>query len=244
MADDKESSQNAAYVEWKGWVTDLPFGYLPRGEVVYFERELRGVTAKSTPVRDVLEVGFGNGTFLEYCRLRGWAVTGTELQPELVAAAKDAGFDAYLAEELDKIPDAAFDLIVAFDVLEHIPQADIVDLLSTLSAKLRRNGVMVFRFPNADSWLGNPLQFGDPTHVTAIGYLKMTNFALRAKLEIVAFRATTRHGFATSFAHGIYSVLAGPVISAAAFVKRMLYFPDIPVVLSTSNVVCVVRLSE
>lgn len=241
MADDKAPPQNAAYVEWKGWVTEASFGYLSRGEIAYFGRELRGVTGKSVPIRDVLEVGFGNGTFLEYCRRSGWAVTGTELEPELVTAAKDAGFDAYLAGEMDKVPDASFDLIVAFDLLEHIPQADIVDLLSTLSAKLRRDGVMVFRFPNADSWLGNPLQFGDPTHVTAIGYLKMTNFALRAKLEIVTFRAATRHGFATSFAHGMYSVLAGPVIAAVAWIKRMLYFPDIPVVLSTSNVICVAR---
>lgn len=244
MTDDEESPQNAAYVEWKGWVTEVPFGHLSRGDIAYFGKELRGVGGESSPIHDVLEVGFGNGTFLEYCRSRGWSVTGTELEPELVAAAKNTGFDAYLAGDLDKIPDASFDLIVAFDVLEHIPQADIVDLLSILSAKLRKNGAMVLRFPNADSWLGNPLQFGDPTHVTAIGYLKMTNFALRAKLDIVAFRPTARRGFSTSFAHGMYSVLVGPVISAIAFVRRMLYFPDIPIVLSTSNVICVARPSE
>ena len=69
----------------------------------------------------------------------------------------------------------------------------------------------------------------------------MAYFALQANLDIVRFRGATRHGFATSFVNGVYALVAGPIIAVIAFLKRMLYFPGIPVVLSTSNVICVVR---
>ncbi|WP_349899496.1 class I SAM-dependent methyltransferase [Parafrigoribacterium soli] len=238
---DESAPQDTSYVEWKGWVTEVPFGDLPRGEKAYFNRELRDVTRRARPIRSVLEVGFGNGAFLEYCRGRGWQVAGTELELELIDAARIRGFTAYSPADVDKIPDDSLDLIAAFDVLEHIPQEHVVALLQTLSTKLRSDGCMIFRFPNVDSWLGNPLQFGDPTHVTAIGYLKMTNFALRSGLRIVTFRAATRHGFATSIPHGIYGVVVAPIVDTIAYLKRLLYFPGIPVVLSTSNVVCVVQ---
>jgi 2-polyprenyl-3-methyl-5-hydroxy-6-metoxy-1,4-benzoquinol methylase len=234
-------STSSDYVEWKGWVDQTPFGLLERGETRYFDDELRGVIPGDGRALRVLEIGYGNGSFLTYCREKGWDVIGTELEDGLLESATRAGFTALPAHELDRVPDDSFDLIAVFDVLEHIPQEHIPGMLSTLAAKLRADGRMIFRFPNADSWLGNPLQNGDPTHVTAIGYLKMTYFALQTSLDVVAFRAARRHGFQTSTANGLYKLFAGPVIDVMATVKRLLYFPALPVVLSTSNVVCVVR---
>ncbi len=238
---DDTASDSAAYLAWKGWGDQQPFGTLTAGEADYFRRELREATSAGHPVSDVLEVGFGNGTFLAYCRERGWNVAGTELGPESIAAGEQAGFAVHPAEWVDAVPDDSFDLIAAFDVLEHIPQDDIVGFLSTLASKLRPSGTLILRFPNADSWLGNPMQYGDPTHVTRIGYLKMQYFALRAGFEIAAFRATKRHGFRTSFVHGIHSMIVGPVIALGAAIARAIYFPALPVVLSTSNVICVLR---
>lgn len=240
MAHDDDASASAAYLEWKGWGIEQPFGSLSNGDTAYFTKELREAT-RNSPIQDVLEIGFGNGTFLAFCRSRGWKVTGTELGAESIAAGKAAGYDVHPADYLTDIPEESFDLIVAFDLLEHIPQDEIVGFLTALSARLRKGGTLVLRFPNADSWLGNSMQHGDPTHVTAVGYLKMKYFALRANLDVVAFRGATRRGFATSFVHGLYSVTAGPIVDAAAFAKRMLYFPGLPLVLSTPNVVCVAR---
>jgi SAM-dependent methyltransferase len=241
MSQSDESSGTSGYTKWKGWVEDSPFGDLERGEAAYFAAELSEVRSSGPAIHDVLEIGFGNGAFLSYCRAQGWNISGTELGAELVRAGKAAGFDARHADELDTIADHSVDLIAAFDVLEHIPQDDVVEFLSALSHKLRSGGHLLLRFPNADSWLGNPMQNGDPTHVTAIGYLKMTYFALHAGLELVSFRATKRHGFTKSFTHGLHRILAGPLIDLTAAVKKALYFPALPVVLSTSNVVCVLR---
>ena len=233
-------ANDSAYVAWKGWVDTVPFGELDAGERQYFRAELKKVIRSGPQIRTVLEIGYGNGTFLAYCREQGWDAVGTELDAELVAAGAKAGYSVFPADQSDKFDNQSFDLIVILDVLEHIPQDDIVGFLSTLGEKLRPGGRMLMRFPNADSWLGNPLQNGDPTHVTAIGYLKMTYFALQSSLRIVSFTGARRRGFKTSVLHGIYNVTAGPLLRINAAIKRVLYFPFLPVVLWTSNVVCVV----
>lgn len=241
MNQDEPTSNGSSYVAWKGWVEETPFGHLDAGERQYFSAEMRQVLAQRPQIVDVLEIGFGNGSFLSYGREQGWNVTGTELDPELVTAGQALGFAVFPADHIDDIPDRSIDLIAMFDVLEHIPQDGIVGFLSSLKAKLRPGGVMILRFPNADSWIGNPLQNGDPTHVTAIGYLKMTYFALQANLEVVAFRGAKRRGFATSVVHGVHRLIAGPVVGGVAFLTRAIYFPGLPVVLATSNIVCVLR---
>jgi SAM-dependent methyltransferase len=226
----------ASYSEWKGWTAPGVFGRPEPGDTAYYSRELRDVPR---PISDVLEVGFGSGTFLAFCRAQGWKVTGTELSPEQVALARAEGFDARQADLVHELPDASFDLIAAFDVFEHIPERDSVAFLAVLAAKLRPTGAILLRYPNADTWLGNPFQYGDPTHVTAIGHLKMQYFAANAGLRIRAYRAPTRRGFRTSLVHGAHLVTAGVLVKLIAGVQKVLYFPGVPLVLSSSNVVCV-----
>ena len=227
------------YSEWKGWSADRGFGQQCKGDASYFTRELRDATRSATPVKDILEIGFGSGSFLSYCRSRGWNVTGTELLPEQVAAGRAAGFDVHLSGHLSELADHSFDLIAAFDVLEHIPESEAVSFLSTLAAKLRPEGTLFLRYPNADTWLGNAYQNGDPTHVSAIGYYKVEYLASRAALDIIAYRASTRRGFATSVIHGLHAATAGTLIRVGAVFRKMLYVPGTPLVLSSSNVVCV-----
>ena len=235
-----EIPSDGAYVAWKGWDDESAFGHLSAGEAAYFRDELKSVIQGRT-ITKVLEVGYGNGSFLTYCSQRGWPVVGTELATDLVTAGAGAGFEVYEAAHLGSFDEEEFDLVVLFDVLEHIPQETIVPFLTDLARISKSDGRIVMRFPNADSWLGNPLQNGDPTHVTAIGYLKMTYFARGAGLSIDSFRGARRRGFAESFAHGVYSLTFGPALRLAASVKRLLLFPGLPIDLSSSNVVCVVR---
>ena len=241
MSDDHPGTTNDEYSAWKGWNENSGFGSCPPGEVDYFTRELKEAVASSVPVRDVLEVGFGNGEFLGYCASRGWNVQGTELSDLQVQIGTDAGFSVHGVDYVAEIPDHSLDLIAAFDVLEHIPQEMAIDFLSELSAKLRPTGAMVLRYPNADSPLSNPLQNGDPTHVMQIGYYKMTYLASQSGLEIVAYRGPVRRGFKSSAIHGLHRLTAGPIITVSAALKKALYFPGMPIVLSSHDAVCVLR---
>ena len=229
------TSNAGEYTNWKGWAQE-DFGIEGRGDRSYYQREFRELLGAET--RNVLEVGFGNGAVLAFGRARGWTMTGTELQPELVATAIGRGYDAHEAAAVAQLPDAGFDGIIALDVFEHIPPEDSIDFLSTLGRKLRVGGHIVLRFPNADSWLGNAFQNCDPTHVNAIGMVKMTYYARAAGLRIGSFRAAARRGFATSAIHGIHSLTAGNYLKLTAAVSRALHLPAVPVVLSTSDVVC------
>ncbi|WP_448809366.1 class I SAM-dependent methyltransferase [Agromyces bauzanensis] len=233
------SKPAAGYVEWKGWGAD-GFGKISPGDSDYFSRELRRVVRRR-PVRRVLEIGFGNGVFLGYCRSQGWSVVGTELLPELVDMARNAGFEAYGESGLSSLPDESFDLVVALDVFEHIQPEQSVAFLQTITSKLVRGGALFLRFPNADSWIGNPFQYGDVTHVNAIGALKVEYYANAAGLEVVELRATRRRGFRTSVIHGVHAYTAGVAVKLIAGIAKALYFPDLRVVLSSSNVVCVLR---
>ncbi|ANJ27671.1 class I SAM-dependent methyltransferase [Agromyces aureus] len=230
------------YSDWKGWTADT-FGHLSRGDDDYYAREVRDATRR-TSIGTVLEIGFGNGAFLAFCRSRGWDVTGVELLPELVEAAKAAGFAAYPSDRLDEVPDASFDAVFAFDVFEHIPPEASVEFLRTLKAKLRPGGVLVLRYPNVDTWIGNPFQFGDVTHVNAIGALKMGYYADTVGFDLVILRATKRRGFAVSPIHGVHALTAGVLAKIVAGVAKAVYFPDIRVVLSSSSVISILTPRE
>lgn len=236
-------NQEDHYLDWKGWTNEADFARIEHGNVDYFEREVRGIT-KRVDVRDVLEVGYGQGQFLGYCRDRGWNVTGVELLPELVAAARKSGFEARLADEIDDLPASSFDLIAAFDVFEHIPPEESEAFLTTLRDKLRPGGRILLRFPNADSWIGAPFQNGDPTHVNAIGSLKLTYYATVCGLEVSEFRGAKRRGFRTSLVHGLHRITAGVLVRIVAGVAKVLYFPDVRVVLSASNVVAILSRTD
>lgn len=239
MGLDDQTTPASGYVEWKGWGA-TGFARMSRGDADYFSRETREIVRRR-PVERVLEIGYGNGVFLSYCRSQGWDVTGTELLPELVEIARAAGFDARSADELSNLPDGEFDLIVALDVFEHIPPEQSIAFLTTIGAKLRDDGTLLLRYPNADTWIGNPFQYGDATHVNAIGALKMQYYAGEANLEIVRIRATRRRGFRTSIIHGVHAATAGVLIKGVAAITKVLYFPDVRVVLSSSNVVTLLR---
>lgn len=229
------------YSSWKRWKPGK-FGEITARDRAVFARELRSVRkAMSIDIQDVLEIGFGQGSFMAYCQEQGWQVTGTEASEPLVKAAGQAGFNVHSANDAGNLPDTAFDLIVGFDVIEHIPQSEMLPFLRLLRKKLRPHGTIFLRFPNADSWLGNQNFNGDPTHVTAMGHFKLEYFCRHAGLEIVSFRPEARLGFDGGIAKGVHALVAGPVIALMGWITKAIYFPRSRMVLTSANVVACLR---
>lgn len=182
------------YRQWKGW--DQGQLNLPAWLQRYFRLEL--ARAGVSEARTILEIGFGNGEFLQWLKMRGCDGVGVELIPELVEAACERGFDAYLydmaAQEagLSPFEDRIFDAVVAFDVAEHLSVAQIQRLFCRLQALLRPGGKVVLRFPNGESPLFTPIHNGDHTHRTALCRLKLAHLCLGTGLQLERYDNAAR----------------------------------------------------
>lgn len=179
-----------SYRAWKGWGSTIPFGSLTETQADYFRREIAALGGVS--ISRVLDIGFGNGEFMQYCRSRGWQVSGTEIDAGLVEMARQAGFDAHAAEALDGLPEKSYDLVVAFDVLEHISQAELPSFLRQMAARLAPAGLLLCKFPNGDSPFGRPFQNGDVTHLTTLGEAKIRRLAGLAGLQVMRLAGEAR----------------------------------------------------
>ncbi len=171
------------YVGWKHWKPE-DFGRFSENEKNYFDWHLRRACNRTGSKLQILEIGFGNGSFMGWASQLGHEVTGLELSEELVLRARMAGFQA--ASELGELPESSkFDLIVGFDVIEHIDLESLKSWLRTLSARLAPEGRMMFRFPNSESPLGAVYQNGDLTHVTRLGVSSMRQLCRLTELELL-----------------------------------------------------------
>ena len=160
------------YTQWKGW----------RGEFATTDREARYYAAELGDVelggKRVLEVGFGNGSFLAWAREQGAQVTGTEVIDALIDQARAKGYDAQPAS-LQALSAARreFDLVVAFDVFEHWNRDELVANMQYIHTLLAPGGMLLARFPNGHSPFGRVFQHGDLTHVTTLSSSRMAQLA-------------------------------------------------------------------
>lgn len=178
-----QNSDDLHYINWKNW--GKTFGVLSKPDQWQFDREIARTKHQFQPNTQVLEIGFGNGTFLAYAKNRGWQISGTELNQALVSIATENGFHAVHTADLTPFTDNSFDLIVAFDVLEHIPQDKIPQFLMHVNRVLKPGGYFIARFPNGDGPGGMMFQNGDVTHVTILGRHKIDYFAKITEMTVI-----------------------------------------------------------
>jgi len=178
-----------AYIEWKDW-DDATFGQFTKLDRVYYAAET-SITAQS-PLR-LLEIGFGNGSFLGWIKSLGGEIFGVETSARLNARARDFFRSDCFFEDLHDPRLNRFEghltHVVAFDVIEHISAEHLPSLLERIRDLLSDEGRLILRFPNGDSPFGRMIQHGDPTHVTTMGRHKLAYLARNAGLSVVEIRA-------------------------------------------------------
>src|SRR5688572_26982513 len=99
------------------------------------------------PPARVLEIGTGHGAFLKLLTECGYVTTGVELSPCVAKYARARSGAPVLAGPLSHHHLAAksFDLIVAFDVLEHLP--DPLSALDGWTRLLRKDALLIVQTP-------------------------------------------------------------------------------------------------
>jgi O-antigen chain-terminating methyltransferase len=142
------------------------FGALYRGFEDRFRGSIDEVRAKQrvhVPVfaaaaasGGVLDIGCGRGEFLALLKDAGVAARGVDTNRAMIAEARARGLDVVegdAIEYLASLPDASLGGAIASQLVEHLPPAAVVTLLSTVFRKLRSGAPIVFETINAACWL-------------------------------------------------------------------------------------------
>jgi SAM-dependent methyltransferase len=178
-----EKPEVDAYGHWKNWRAE-DFGIFEDAQSHYFQWHVDRATGLTGRRLRVLELGYGNGAFMGWARANGHDIVGVELNPHLIVGARAAGYSA--VPTVSELPTGQeFDLVVGFDVLEHIGPDELPRTLLSLRDRLAEDGRMMFRFPNAESPLGCVYQNGDVTHVNALGVSKIRQLSASLDLHLL-----------------------------------------------------------
>jgi 2-polyprenyl-3-methyl-5-hydroxy-6-metoxy-1,4-benzoquinol methylase len=168
------------YAEWKQWNGDSPF------QSGIYKKELSRLNLNNKA--KIVEFGFGDGHFLDWAKDEGYDVAGVDRVFGLVENARKKGHRAYCSikemTDLDKV-----DLIIAFDVFEHLEIEEAIALIEDAKSILKPQGLMMLRVPNTASPFGLEYQNGDLTHVSQWSESRFHQLAIVIGIECISVSA-------------------------------------------------------
>lgn len=161
--------RNLCYLAWYG-IELRPRLVLPRFMFPVLSVFRRRIAAPSFIVKELnrlpkgklVDVGCGDGMFLDIAKQFGWGTLGIEMDPGAVRAARAAGHEVIEGTyEILAALGNQIDCVICSHVLEHVHEPKV--LLRAISTALRSGGVALISLPNAgsvvrkafsDSWRG------------------------------------------------------------------------------------------
>ena len=118
----------------------------------------------------IADLGCGYGLFLDACRRLGYLnYEGVELLEKFVNYAnKELGLKTVARDDifhfLESKSDGYYDVVTAFNIVEHIKKEKVQYLLDLINKKMRHGGIFIMEVPNADSPRGIHTFYSDLTH--------------------------------------------------------------------------------
>lgn len=104
------------------------------------------------PGARLLDVGCGNGDYLDFARAVGWSVVGVDFDPKAVSKARSRGLNVHDGSVEDLLSEnrGTFDAITLSHVIEHVH--DPKRLLGNCYDLLKPDGLLWIETPNIDSY--------------------------------------------------------------------------------------------
>lgn len=146
MIDEELKKQQELYD--KGWRKELAAGKEQRGNL---RTNLEFITETNLlkPNVRILEIGCGIGSIVFELNKEGYDITGTDISREAIAYGLKKYGDIKLQvqpAEILQFEDQTFDVVLSFDLFEHITQVD--KHISEVCRVLRDGGYYLFQTPN------------------------------------------------------------------------------------------------
>ncbi len=161
-----------ALYDYYGQITDEDMRARHSAENQQSQERLLEELARHARGRTLLDVGCGDGQFLETARRRGWDALGIDLSEPAVLLCQRRGLAASKTDFFDRSLDAKrFDVIIMSELIEHVrsPQR----FLRRASDLLETGGILYLTTPNFGSlarrMLGGSWSVFHPEH---IGYFE------------------------------------------------------------------------
>ncbi len=132
----------------EGWRKELRIGKEERGNL-QTNLEFLAEADLLKPGDKVLEIGCGIGSVVFELSQKGYEVTGTDISGEAIAYGQKKYGDIHLevqAAETLPYEDESFDVVLSFDLFEHIARID--RHVSEVGRVLRPGGYYLFQTPN------------------------------------------------------------------------------------------------
>ena len=136
---------------------------------------LRRLLAKHFPPNravKILDLGCGNGTLISFLREAGYLnVSGVDTSLEQVAEAQRLNIAGIqhgdVLDALQTTGSETLDIVIAFDVIEHLTKPELLTLANEVCRVLKPQGRWVIHAPNAESPFGAYMRYVDWTHEQA-----------------------------------------------------------------------------
>lgn len=116
----------------------------------------------------ILELGFGQGYFLEAAQSAGLRAIGIDRDPALVRSATQRGLEARHGDvrEVTRIVPEQVDGVFASHLIEHLHPDEVRAVLAMLSQVVKPGGILILSTPNFRDWrVATEWFWLDPTHV-------------------------------------------------------------------------------
>jgi len=154
---------------------------------------LRQVVCSRLPLlktSHILDLGCGHGAILFAAQQAGYTnLTGVDVSPEQIDAARQLGLADVHCEDantyLSKMPDGAFDAVIAFDILEHFTRPELFSLTDELHRVLTKGGRLILHVPNAEAIFSGTIRYGDLTHELAFTTESLNQLASACRFKLV-----------------------------------------------------------
>ena len=172
---------------------------------VFFNKIIKNHIPQNKNLK-ILELGCGYGSMVYYLNKNGYSdVIGIDISEEQVKGAEKLGInniikaDSY--EFLKQQKGNTFDIIIAFDLIEHYTKESLFSLIEEVNRTLKHGGLFISHQPNLNSPFAGSILYGDITHETGF-----TSTSISQLLKTSGFK-TIKCYEDSPIAHGFTSFL-------------------------------------